>query len=288
MANEKVRLDFTAMFRSLRATGCDLPVYVIPFDETRFDLPKGATWLENPRFYSYLGDRGMVNHCRKLLALTFDNFVFFDTDIIHIDDVSKRLTDLPANAFVVADPEWSLKKWTFSEGTKKLYEQRTSTWVLDNFNTGFFAKERFVFSQDDLMQCLQDPLATSLCQGSGPTRSEQETINLILFWQKLEVTNLCLPPYRMESTFCWDYSEANKELVHTHPKRSFFIHFPSKGARNHCLAPLFHQYLSSEELAEWQAANRPEKHNPWPLSIRILNKLVSVIDANFYIQPRLP
>jgi len=46
LANEPVRLRFLAMERSLRATGCDLPLLVIPYDDRRFELPPNAQWWE--------------------------------------------------------------------------------------------------------------------------------------------------------------------------------------------------------------------------------------------------
>lgn len=36
MANKTVRLQFLAMERSLRSTGCTLPIWVIPFDNNTF------------------------------------------------------------------------------------------------------------------------------------------------------------------------------------------------------------------------------------------------------------
>jgi hypothetical protein len=41
LANNKVRLRFLAMERSLRATGCQLPLLVIPYDDKLFELPGG-------------------------------------------------------------------------------------------------------------------------------------------------------------------------------------------------------------------------------------------------------
>ena len=48
MANQNVKLRFLAMERSLRATGCKLPLLVIPYDNNLFELPAGSTWWEVP------------------------------------------------------------------------------------------------------------------------------------------------------------------------------------------------------------------------------------------------
>ena len=51
MASAPVRLRLLAMVRSLRATGCQLPVWVIPYSddaESEFQLPEGCEWRHVP------------------------------------------------------------------------------------------------------------------------------------------------------------------------------------------------------------------------------------------------
>jgi len=54
MANQKVRLRFLAMEHSLRATGSELPIWVIPYDDNLFELPEGFTWWEIPETRNWL------------------------------------------------------------------------------------------------------------------------------------------------------------------------------------------------------------------------------------------
>ncbi|MCC5657844.1 hypothetical protein LC608_12750 [Nostoc sp. XA010] len=54
LANSKVRLMFLAMERSLRTTGCDLPILVIPYDDHLFKLPEGSSWWEIPEITNWL------------------------------------------------------------------------------------------------------------------------------------------------------------------------------------------------------------------------------------------
>ena len=54
LANKNVKLRFLAMERSLRDTGCDLPLLVIPYNDNLFDLPKGSTWWEIPEMIQWL------------------------------------------------------------------------------------------------------------------------------------------------------------------------------------------------------------------------------------------
>ena len=74
MASKAVRLDFIAMERSLRATGCDVPIKIIPFDSSRFELPENSSWLEDhDESFKVVESSKAVVHCRKLVALTQTN-----------------------------------------------------------------------------------------------------------------------------------------------------------------------------------------------------------------------
>jgi len=84
LANERVELYFRAMERSLRATGCDLPLWVIPFDEHRFALPPNAKWWENDEFFAWLGKFPMWPDSHKYVCLLEANFQFVDTDVIFL------------------------------------------------------------------------------------------------------------------------------------------------------------------------------------------------------------
>jgi hypothetical protein len=286
MANAKVRLDFLAMYRSLRATGCDLPVRVIPYDDSRFDLPMGAEWLEDREFFAFLKEHKAVNMCRKILALTQRNSAYFDSDIVHIRSFSSDLEAFPEGCLIAADPEWSIKAWTFSEETKRVYESGSSTWVLDNFNAGFFALGSQGIEKDYIKSLFKDQMFSRLCQGGGPTSSDQEAINYLTFMTDLKVVNLCLPPYRMESTFCWDYPQKYEALL-SKKEAPFFIHFVSKAIeQDHFMKPLFFEHLTTAEKQEWKQLHPPTVDRKWPLGVRILNRLVGMVDERFYVQQR--
>jgi hypothetical protein len=53
MASSAVEIPFLAMERSLRASGCQLPIWVIPYNEKIFDLPKRFKMVESSRNYRF-------------------------------------------------------------------------------------------------------------------------------------------------------------------------------------------------------------------------------------------
>jgi hypothetical protein len=292
LANVKVRLQFLAMERSLRSTGCDLPLLVIPFDETRFPLPGNAQWIEDEALFEIIRNTGAVSVSRKYLALTLPNCAYFDADIIHLRDPRAWLAPLPEDVFVVADTEWNKARWTFTPETRELYGSKTTLWLLDNFNSGFFAHGTPAAKIEQIKSLLTEPQYWNLTQGKGPTKGEQEGANLLIHQNGREVHNLCLPPYRMESTMACDYPE-DVELILRRPNAPAFIHYAGHGRNIDApIARLIFDHLSSAEAAEMKSDyHRSQEKNAWlrkwPLGVRILNQFVQCYDRRFYIQPRL-
>jgi hypothetical protein len=93
LANQKVRLLFLAMERSLRATGCDLPIWVIPYDTNLFDLPENATWWELPNVRKLLADNRAHPMITKYQCFTTENYQFVDTDVIFLRNPQQVLAD---------------------------------------------------------------------------------------------------------------------------------------------------------------------------------------------------
>ncbi|MEQ1841589.1 MAG: hypothetical protein ABL994_14370 [Verrucomicrobiales bacterium] len=207
MASPAVRLDFLVMERTLRATGCDLPLYVIPYTDEPFDLPENAQWLVDEKLFAHLALHQSARPCRKFLALTQSNAAFFDADIIHLRDPRKELDCMPTDDFVVADTEWNKARWTFSGATRRVYQRKSSLWLLDNFNTGFFAFEKPVLTRDQIFDFIADPEWGRCTRKECVIAGEQPGLNWLVHLSGRTVVNLCLPPRRMESTMAVDYTE---------------------------------------------------------------------------------
>src|SRR3984885_4694712 len=126
MANRNTEILFRAMERSLRATGCDLPIDVIPYDGAWFCLPKGSKWLEDEALFKWVEKSGCHPTMRKYLTLTIERYHYIDTDVIFLKNPATFLA--PFEAFIVCCTEWSRSQWTYTDASLKLLAKRSSVW----------------------------------------------------------------------------------------------------------------------------------------------------------------
>jgi len=289
MASPAVRLDFLVMERTLRATGCDLPLYVIPYTDEPFDLPENAQWLVDKELFAHVARHHCARPCRKFLALTQSNAAFFDADIVHLRDPRTELGTMSAERIAVADTEWSKARWTFSEDTRRVYQQKSSLWLLDNFNTGFFAFEEPVLTREQIFDFIADPEWGRCIREEFVIAGEQPGLNWLVHLSGRTVVNLCLPPRRMESTMAVDYTEFDDVPWADGP---MFLHFA--GGVHHTqsrISEIFVKALTPDERSGFlqereRRWTRGAKASRWPLWIRILNRIVGFADSRFQIQWR--
>src|SRR5690242_9855033 len=137
IASKSVRLQFLAMERSLRATGCDLPLLVIPYNDDKFELPKNSQWWDVAEIREWLRRENALGLKIKYEALTKGNFVYTDTDICFLQNPVDVLA--PHSGFVVADTEWNKPRFTYTEESAAILSRRSSVWIKRIFNAGFFA-----------------------------------------------------------------------------------------------------------------------------------------------------
>src|SRR6478609_7478064 len=94
LANENTRLRFLAMERSLRATGCTLPLWVIPYDDNRFELPPNAIWWQIDNIITWLEGKMASKPKRKYQCMLEGNYQFVDADVIFLKNPETALANL--------------------------------------------------------------------------------------------------------------------------------------------------------------------------------------------------
>ena len=218
MANKKVRLQFLAMERSLRATGCDVPLIVFPYDENTFDLPKGSEWLHTP-LHKWLTEKKAHPMCSKYYCLTQSSYMFTDTDIVYLRDPRETLSEL--EGFVVADTEWNKPRYTFTDDSAKFMMKQTSVWLQNVVNAGWFACGREIYTEEKLRQVLEDPEIAKTALHD----TDQTGLNLLLAMAGIKPCNLNLPPYPMEATWAGDYPSDYESLWREPQRKPIFIHW---------------------------------------------------------------
>ena len=251
-ASPPVKLPFLAMVRSLRASGCNLPVWVIPYDDSRFDLPSGCSWWENQTFSDWLSSQTRPGHSssvmRKYQCLLEGGYIFVDSDVVFLRNPADVLRD--QSGFVTSCLHWSNPAHTYTPQSLNIFRARTTLWAASVFNSGQFASDLPLYSFDRLMQ-----VATA-----GENREtvldypyhEQPGMNLLVHLSSVHVTNLTLPPSCMESTWAGDYDSIPVEKWSKSATRPLLIHWAGtkpEGVRQ--IDELFFNFLSPEERQQW-------------------------------------
>ena len=286
LANRKVRLPFQVMERSLRAVGCDLPMLVIPYDDDRFKLPPNAEWWESPKFSDWLKRNQAHRTMAKYRCLSQENYTYFDTDLLLLDDF-RSVLDHHQN-FVVADTEWSKPWCNTTPESALILSQRSSLFRLKIFNSGHFSCDRRLYTEEEIMETSEKPQNRSTCLEY--TLHEQPGINLLVALTNIEITNLCLPPYNMESTMAVDYPGEWKSLLQSE-KRPYFMHYAGSVLLEDLpINRLFYDFLTSAERTEWDATIAKQMRqsawrDSWPLPVRIVSKALRAVDSRFHVQP---
>jgi hypothetical protein len=261
LANHAVKLRFLAMERSLRSTGCDLPLLVIPYDDTRFDLPPNAQWWELPELSAYLHRHGAHPTMRKYQCLTLANYQFVDADVCFLRDPQHALA--PHSGFITSCGHWHNPDDTCTAESLRYLSDRSTIWQENIFNTGQFACDRALFTLAELItRCEQPDFFPTVVAFRF---HEQPGLNLLVNSTDVPINNLTLPPYRMQSTWAGDYLDANyRRYWKTEAETPCFIHWA--GCRMDVPRPIneiFLNYLTVTERQEWaqQVAAATAKRN---------------------------
>ena len=244
--NEKFKLPFLAMERSLRATGCDLPIWVIPYDQTRFDLPPNAIWWDLPEMRRFLTDHRATPLTPRYFCLTISNYQFVDADVIFLRNPAVVLAD--HDGFITSCGHWSNPAHTYTAESLGILKKITTCWPARVFNAGQFACDQALYSVEELKQKCLDPLHANTC-----FNFDQCGTVLLVNLSKVKISNLTLPPVNMESSWAGSYEDDNFEDYWTDESRKPYL--------LHCAGVkwpvpvdrLFTNFLTADERQIWAA-----------------------------------
>ena len=253
MANGRMRLRFLAMERSLRATGCDLPLWVIPYDDEQFELPANSSWWELSHLTEWLREKGGRPKMRKYQCLTIAHFQFVDADVCFLRnpvDVMRA-----HSGFVTSCCHWHNPNHTTTEESKSILSARSTTWQKNIFNSGQFACDRALYSIEQLKETSSRPDFAMTCLRNR--FHEQSGMNLLVAESRVEVANLTLPPTNMESTWAGDYHGDFLRFWKNEARMPYLIHWAgTRMGRGRPIDQIFHSYLTDSEKSEWDAQVR--------------------------------
>lgn len=256
LANRAVRLRFAAMERSLRATGCDLPLKVIPYDESRFDLPPNAGWWEEPELIDWLQRWRAHPMMRKYQCLLAANYQFVDADVCFLRDPAKVLQ--PHAGFVASCGHWHNPDQTVTQFSRDWLARRSTTWQKSVFNSGQWACDRVLYDFATLQARAESPDFVETCL-TFPFH-DQPGLNLLVNASGVTIHNLTLPPWNMASTWAGDYSGTYRALWASEAETPYLIHWAGTPMnRGRPIDAIFLDFLTQEERSEWEADVRAKE-----------------------------
>jgi len=230
LANVKTEMAFTAMVRSLRATGCHLPVWVIPYDNDTFKLPENCVWWEVPEVITWVKANNMWPAFRKIQCFTTTNYQFVDSDIIFFKNPEEFLKD--HSGFITSCTHWSNPSETITEETLPFFKNKSSTWPKLTFNSGQWACDKKLYEIADLKSFCENNYRETLFLKTQIYK-DQAGINLLVNHTDIEVTNLTLPPINMNSTWAGDYTDANSFSNFEARDKPYLIHWAGTPVNNY-------------------------------------------------------
>jgi len=250
LANSKVRLQFLAMERSLRATGCNLPIWVIPYDDDLFDLPNGSEWWVMPEIIDWLNKENAHPMMRKYQCFTVENYQYVDSDVCFLRNPEEVLK--PFIGFITSCGHWRDTTHTCNEESLKIIKKKSTTWQYRVFNAGQFACDSSLYNADFLIETAMKPDFINTCVKWK--FNDQPGMNLLVILSDIEISNLTLPPSRMESTWAGDYINGYDKFWIDESRKPYLIHWAGykPGASENKIDKIFFEYLTDNEIILWK------------------------------------
>jgi hypothetical protein len=202
LANKNSQIQFLAMCRSLRATGCNLPIWVIPYDSNKFDLPDNCIWWEIPEITNWIDSNKMWPAFKKIQCLLIDNYQFVDSDIIFLRNPADILA--PHSGFITSCTHWNNPNETVTQETVEFFKKKTTTWPKLVFNSGQWACDTKLYELKELIKFCETHYTETLFYKNYLFK-DQAGINLLVNHKDITITNITLPPHNMQSTWAGDY-----------------------------------------------------------------------------------
>jgi len=219
VANKVSEAHCGNLIHSIRATGCTLPIRLIPFGGPPIDSPAILSQVQltpldayPPEGMAFIAELAAVLTCPRGFLYRFlswfgdwDDFIYSDNDIVALMDWSELFTQLDASASVIvhADCEYQTGgRFNFNDpgavtaafGPEALAAAITA---------GHFAARRTATQLNDLRLALR-----WMTDHPGIAKPhDQALLHLAVLLGKWRVCNLCKPPGNWGSSWSGDYAD---------------------------------------------------------------------------------
>lgn len=251
LANQNSELRFLAMVRSLRATGCTLPVWVIPYDDKKFNLPENCIWWELTGITDWIKLNKLWPAFKKIQCLTEQNYQFVDSDVIFLKNPEQVLTQF--TGFVTCCTHWNNPDHTVTKETLAFFKEKTTIWQKFVFNSGQWACDEKLFEELELISFCEKHFINTLFT-KNYLYKDQAGINILVNIKASKITNITLPPYNVESSWAGDYINNYEQYWLDENTKPYLLHWAGcKIYTSRSVDFLFTKYLSAREKSMWSA-----------------------------------
>jgi hypothetical protein len=270
LANNKTELAFTAMVRSLRATGCKLPVWVIPYDDNTFELPENCVWWDVADLTSWIKYNNIFPAFKKIQCFTTQNYQFVDSDVIFFKNPEHVLKD--CTGFITSCTHWSNPTETATAETLPFLKNKATTWPKLIFNSGQWACDKKLYEIDELKTFCENNYIDTLFLKTQIYK-DQAGINILVNHTDIPITNLTLPPMNMNSTWAGDYRDAKSFSNFEIRDKPYLIHWAGTPMDNELFINSYiYKFLSEAEKEKFKAFQIPKESGS-----NFLGKLKSIL-----------
>lgn len=261
VANRRSECDFSNLVRSIRSSGCTIPIALIPFDGDRIrdkTLLKEVQVMEPEEFpieaREFVAElTETLAQCpggflRRFLAFwgPYERFIYSDNDIVALSNWHDWLGILGDHDLLHADEEYRTKgKYNFTRPSG--LEEAFGEGALEAAITaGHFAVRRSDKLVDDMRTALQWMKENSeICK-----MHDQTLVHVASILGQWDCLNLCKPPHQWLSSWAGDY-ESPLELIHAGQagRRISHLHFSGYGPHSFSRAvdPIRTSFLSDKD-----------------------------------------
>ncbi|TFZ63322.1 hypothetical protein E4631_22785 [Hymenobacter sp. UV11] len=246
LANKNSELQFLAMCRSLRATGCDLPIWVIPYNDKKFELPENCIWWEVLEITTWIDKNRLWPAFKKIQCFLTENYQYVDSDVIFLKNPALVLQ--PLSGFITSCTHWNNPNETLTSETKIYFKNKSTLWPKLVFNSGQWACDTQLYNLYKLISFCETNYKDTLFH-KNYLYKDQAGINLLVNYTNIEITNLTLPPFNMESTWAGDYlEEASFRRLDGWREKPYLIHWAGTPVTNYDgINSYFFQFLTESE-----------------------------------------
>lgn len=262
------------MERSLRSTGCDLPIWVVPYSDDLFELPPNSKWWVIPEIINWIDQNSLWPAFKKIQCFTEKNYQFVDTDIIFFKNPQIILQNF--EGFITSCGHWRDSSETVTPETIKFFESKSSNWQKYIFNSGQWACSEVLYDSIELIDFCTNNYQDTLFR-KNRIYKDQAGINLLVNQKNIKITNLTLPTIDMESTWAGDYQREFQFNNFEKRDKPYLIHWAGTPIlHTNFINSYFFKFLTENEKKAF-VFKKTKKQSKFRRIVSHLRAMVSVI-----------